>query len=345
MRDKIIWPERRKFIQKIPATIAALTLAPSLLLPNRSLSRSLHGTAAFPAIPAPPSVPALASAVGFNSLTFWDGFDSVKTIDVNNTLQSGYNWYLTNTIIPQDNPDGSQALGTTQAPSSISVSNSIMSFTPSQPSGGWLTNTGYTGNSGTRYVGTPISATGGYFECLMQFDPFFITPPLNFSFPNNFWPAFWMQDAIQGLHINDQNTAPTRAPELDFFEYFGYNPLTDHYSVAMTTHEWTDNINAAGASQPLNLRPTSWADYHTYGCLWLTQAQNGGTGLIKRYFDGTHIASADLTYSSSITSPECNTSCYPGVFASFDTSAGFSLQVGSGHNWTMNVDYIGVWQP
>lgn len=344
MGSEIIWPSRRKFLQRIPATVAALAVAPSLIFPEPADARRLSGAASFPATPAPPSVPAVASAVGFNTLAFWDGFDDVKTIDVNNTLQPGYNWYLTNTIIPQDNPDGSQAAGTTQAPSSISVSNSIMSFTPSQPSGGWLTNLGYTGNSGARYVGNSIAASGGYFECKMKFDPLFANPLPAFSFPNNFWPAFWMQDAIQGLHINDQDTTPTHGPELDFFEYFGFNPLNGNAFVGMITHEWLDNINAASGTGHANFTQVDWNGWHTYGCRWRTQAQNGGTGLIERYLDGAYLTGGDLTYSSSTTSPQCQTGCSTGVFSCFDTSLGFAIQIGSGHNWTMDVDYVMVWQ-
>lgn len=331
----MILPTRRKLLGG---------LAPALLLPRRVDAGFLRGSAAYPVTPPLPSVPAVAAGAGFNTLAFWDGFDSIHTIDVNNTLQPGFNWYLTNTIIPQDNPDGTQAAGTTQAPSSIGISNSVLSFTPSQPSGGWLTNTGYTGTGGARYVGTPIAAAGGYFECKMAFDPFFTNPGPKFDYPNNFWPAFWMQDAIQGLHINDQNTSPTKAGEVDFFEFFGYNPNTDHYFTGMITHEWTDNINAASGTGHFTLAPDSWTGMHTYGCLWLTQTQNGGTGIIKRYFDGAYVTGGDLTYTSAGTSPECNQNCYTGVFSSLDTSAGFSLQIGSGHNWTMNVDYVGVWQ-
>ncbi len=74
--------------------------------------------------------PSPAAKYGFNHLTFSDDFLSPDSIDVNNTLASGYKWYMANAMIPQDSPDGNLQTGVVQSPSSVSVANSILTFVP-----------------------------------------------------------------------------------------------------------------------------------------------------------------------------------------------------------------------
>lgn len=121
-----------------------------------------------------PSQPVPAAAFGFNTLTFWDDFLSLSTIDVNNTLNPGYNWYVKN-IENRVQSAASCAINTS----------SILTFTPdstASPGGGWLCTPGYTGVTGSRKVGQTIAATGGYFEISMGFNPL--------SLGTGWWPAF-----------------------------------------------------------------------------------------------------------------------------------------------------------
>ncbi|MGB6933324.1 MAG: hypothetical protein WBD91_11140, partial [Acidobacteriaceae bacterium] len=158
-----------------------------------------------------PIQPSAAAKHGFNHLTFSDDFLSTDTIDLNNTLAPGYQWYIANAMIPQDSPDGDRHFGVVQSPSSVSIANSILTFVPTAKSGGWLTNVGYKGASDPRTAGTPIAATGGYFECRMSFDPSF-KPAASFVYPFQYWPAFWIEDIDLWLAINDRNTARGNKP-------------------------------------------------------------------------------------------------------------------------------------
>jgi hypothetical protein len=284
--------------------------------------------------------PPPAAKYGFNRLTFSDDFLSPDTIDVNNTLAPGYHWYMANAMIPQDSPDGNMHTGVVQSPSSVSIANSILTFVPSAKSGGWLTNVGYKGVLAPRTVGTPIAATGGYFECRMSFDPNF-KPAASFVCPFQYWPAFWIEDINLWLAINDRDTAPVNKPELDFFEYFS---RPDGYGMDM--HDWTNNRNSAGLIPSVanaSLGSPAFQRMNTFGTLWVPQRKNGGAGMVQRYFNGKHISAADVTYSSTTTSPQA-TRGFPGVFSDMDTSAGFVLQIGSGHGWAIHVDYVRVWQ-
>jgi hypothetical protein len=82
---------------------------------------------------------------------------------------------------------------------------------------------------------------------------------------------------------------------------------------------------------------------NTFGTLWVPQRKNGGTGIVQRYFNGKHIPAADVTYSSTTSSSQASGG-FPGVFSDMDTSAGFVLQIGSGHGWAIHVDFVRVWQ-
>ena len=332
---RLIQPTRRKLLKSAP-----LVLAAPAILRHPAAARLLRGSANTTVTPYARPLPAPAAEVGFNTVTMFDDFDSPDTIDVNNALTSNFKWFVTNTCIPQDSPDGTQAAGVTQQPASVSLNGSILTFSPTANSGGWLTSAGYTGVSGSRFVGSLIAPTGGYFEIKMAFDPTKNRPD-EFTYPFTYWPAFWMEDWALSLAINDQNTASVNRPELDFFEYFGNFGLGAAYGFGL--HDWTDNIHnvsTIGSAYDPTLAPDSWAGMHTYGTRWRTQAQNGGTGLIERYFDGVHIAAADVTYSSSITSPDAGTGAFTGVFSDLDTSVGFAIQFGTGPSWPIYVDYV-----
>ena len=151
-----------------------------------------------------------------------------------------------------------------------------------------------------RTVGTPIAATGGYFECRTSFDPDF-TPAASFIYPFQYWPAFWIEDIDLWLAINDRNPAIGNKPELDFFEYFSRS-----IGYGMDMHDWTNNVHSAGLISSVvnaSLGSPGFQKMNTFGTLWVPQGKNSGTGIVRRYFNGKHIAAADVTYSSTTTSP------------------------------------------
>ncbi len=114
----------------------------------------------------------------------------------------------------------------------------------------------------------------------------------------------------------------------------------------MDMHDWTNNIHSAGLIPSVansTFGSPAFQKMNTFGTLWVPQRKNGGTGIVQRYFNGKHISAADVVYSSTTTSPQA-TGGFPGVFSDMDTSAGFVLQIGSGHGWPIHVDYVRVWQ-
>jgi hypothetical protein len=48
-----------------------------------------------------PTQPAIAAAKGYNTNTFWEDFIDFDGIDVNNTRNAGYNFYMTDTASTQ----------------------------------------------------------------------------------------------------------------------------------------------------------------------------------------------------------------------------------------------------
>jgi hypothetical protein len=343
-RRTTLRPTRREILKYSSAMAASTVLASAFPGKARALDRSgLAGSGdggAVARLHPSPLQPSPAAEFGFHRLTFSDDFLSPATIDAKNTLAPGFQWYMANAMIPQDSPDGTMHTGVVQSPSSVSVANSVLTFTPSAKSGGWLTNVGYKGASAPRTVGTPIAATGGYFECRMAFDPNF-RPAASFVYPFQYWPAFWIEDIDLWLAINDRDSARDNKPELDFFEYFSRS-----IGYGMDMHDWTNNIHSAGLIPSIanaSFGSPVFQRMNTFGTLWVPQRKNGGTGIVHRYFNGKHIAAANVNYSSTTTSPQAAMG-FPGVFSDMDTSAGFVLQIGSGHGWAIHVDYVRVWQ-
>ncbi len=330
---------RREILQYSGALAASAVLMSAFPGEGRAFAEPADRSEA--ARPHPSRIPpAPAAKYGFHRLVFSDDFLSPDTIDVNNTLAPGFQWYMANAMIPQDSPDGNRHAGVVQSRSSVSVADSVLTFIPSAKSGGWLTNVGYKGASAPRTVGTPIAAAGGYFECRMAFDPGF-QPAASFVYPFQYWPAFWMEDIDLWLAINDRNSVRENKPEIDFFEYYsraiGYD---------MDMHDWTSNIKSEGlipGTANVNLGTPAFNRMNTFGTLWVPQRENHGVGLVRRYFNGRHIPAADVTYSSTTISAQA-AGGFPGVFSDMDASAGFVLQIGSGHGWPIHVDYVRVWQ-
>ena len=281
-------------------------------------------------VPAPvllPTQPAPAATYGYNTLKLWDDFTSLSTIDVNNTLAPGFNWYIQN----------SQGKTYTQAPGCCKVDGTILTFTPKTNLGGWLCTCGWTGISPNYTVGNAIAPTGAYFEARMSSAGRDTNGP--------WWPAFWLYDNQITINIAAANNFPWNGnhyAEIDIMEKFGVDT-----TVLSTVWDWSGFTQpstpiAAGTHFPAS-GTLNFADFHTYGCLWVPASKNGGTGLIQFFIDGVHQAGIDVTYSQTGASPEGNGTI--GQFYCLDTSVlGYNLQIGSGAAWPILVDYVMVWQ-
>jgi hypothetical protein len=285
-----------------------------------------------------PVQPAAAATWGFNTPIFWDDFNSLSTIDVNNTLTPGYKWYMR--YVQGTNVNGGNPI--VSPPSSVSVANSILTYTPPS-SGGWLTTMGCAGSLGSiSLVGDNMAPQGAYFECSMQY---------NVSQAQNpWWPAFLLFDNNLTLAQPNNLTFPSNGyGEIDFMEanwssgapQLGMRNYTWYSSYANGDHQFRNN----------NITPNVGTNYgndgnfHRYGALWVPQSKNGGTGLIQRYVDGVHQTDCDVTYSSTTAPSSCTpSSCATGWMSCLDTNtAGFGLQIGSGNAWPIQVEYVMVW--
>lgn len=318
----LIRPTRRELLTKSGELLmgaAALSALPSVV----KAAGFGRGGGVAPARSGP-AQPAAAALYGFNRLTFFDDFTSINTIDVNNTLQPGFNWYMRNLV---------QTGGgiVTQNPSTVSVSSSVLTFTPNSSSGGWLGTYGLVGNAGSATnVGSGIAAGGGYFECRIAFSPQSVV---------NLWPTFWMIDQQVFLNVINSLSFSSNYAEIDFFEYEGGASYTDWDWYSAATQYKNTNTSIAGTP---NIADGS---YHKIGGLLVPQAKNSGTGLIERYIDGVAYSSSIVNYSATTVSPQAQVGAPTGWMAALDHSTlGFNLQIGSGGGWPINVDYVMVWQ-
>lgn len=156
-----------------------------------------------------PVPPPQAVAAGFTRLAFSDEFDSSAGIDLKNTAEPGFNWYLAR---PFEYPP--------TAANALSVANGVMTIDSDGHSNMGLLSIRPTGAG---WAGFAVSG-GAYFEASIAFDP-----DVRTVHPRG-WPSFWTMDA-------DHLYGPA-SPfiEVDFFEYDTRWKGRDTYGAAI--HDW-----------------------------------------------------------------------------------------------------------
>lgn len=226
----------------ISAVVTTLESALETDVTNNDYSRSLRVAATDLAIPT------VAEAAGFTQLTFSDDFDSLSTIDTQQTGDAGYKWYVTR-------PYGASALTT----GDYSISNSVLTIKDDESTYNYGlatvdvdTHTGFAYNKGylefrIRMSREPISETGSGIPAIWSLPP----------------EKLWGN--------------ATEWVEVDFMEYWGMTGETQGFTT--TLHHTTDDMHHRNA----NYGPyTSLSDgeFHTMGFLWRD-------GLFECYVDGT----------------------------------------------------------
>lgn len=324
----MITPTRRELLKYMAQGLGGVAAAAAI---PGSAQAFFKGGGSFPAASSP-AIPAAAASYGFNTLTFYDDFNSLSTIDVNNTMQPGYKWYVQSLVL------GTYPTNTliAFAPSSFSVASSILTYTPNTPvgdpnSGGNIYCAGF--KSDNTFVGNTIAPTGWYAECRMSYDPSKVS--------GNWFPAFWMWD--KSIMLNSAtNTAygTHRYSEFDIFESYGTS------GTGYVDWDWSSpSTQVSNTNSNLGVPSPVDSGFHKYGLLWVPQAKNGGTGLIQRYIDGVHYPAGDVTYSSSTISSNATTGATTGWMSGADASTqGFTVQLQTGSNCPINVDYVQIWQ-
>jgi hypothetical protein len=233
--------------------------------------------------PCTATPPAQATAVGYTKLVACDTFATNQNIDVYNTSLPGFDWYAQQGIKGREvtpskfiNNDGTgvNLTGNNNNDTGIALSTAI-------------TNPNVSG----AYIGHAWSG-GFYAEVSLKLNPQ--------SIATLGWPVFWFL-SVNALTSADGSMYPqgTVFPqaEIDVGEFdvgatpplFNLYDETGNTSGTVTGYGNTNNTPSLGS-------PT-YSNYHTYGVLWVTAANNGGTGYVAFYFDNT--LEETVTYSSS----------------------------------------------
>jgi len=273
-----------------------------------------------------PPQAALAATWGYNNLVFDDEFTTTGTIDVNNTLNPGYNWLVTN-IHPGNT--------STLLPSIFSITTpSILNFTQSTANtAAWMVNA--SAKTTTTYYGRTLTATGWYAE--MRFSLSGNSNPNQGNPVNGSEFNWWFMQMDNSLAQAYSFNAGHPCAEVDVFEW-GLSSSNSLYSHVLnwTSYNSTTEIGGYdGSSAAIDL-----TQYHTLGFLWVPTTKNSGTGIIQVYLDGVILNSAiNITYT--------NPSTYYSAMES--STLGYQMLLGYWINgyvspFGFNVDYVRVWQ-
>lgn len=322
---------RRAFIKG-----SAAGLACKAFLPPANAAEGLAHTA----VPAP--APALAW--GFNNLALYDDFLSSNTIDLNNTRDPKFTWFtgFANGIQGQPwTPPNYVMSATPVAASAISVSGSVLTLQNNAGLAGWqgLSSALFDSSSGNLTVGRAFS-NGIYIEAAIAFDPT-LSPGGSGCVS---WPAFSFTTYTAFI----QGHFPTA--ELDFFEAFpnGSGAIIP----TMAFNWWVSDFYSSGdlaTNRTPSLGAVDWTQFQRIGCLWVPMSRNGGTGLIRRYLNGSEITSCEINYTTSgpATFPNggsLSPSNPNGALSTLDSQVNPLFLYGA-TGWPLRVDSIQVWTP
>jgi hypothetical protein len=285
-------------------------------------------------------------AAGFNSVIFFDDFDTTATIDLANSQANGFKWYLANWFTA-----GSQATNA----NNVSVANSVLTIGGGSGVGPTIVSAFDTGVTDA-FKGT-VFGTGGYFEIRMKFDP-----SLNGGSAGGA-PNFYSM-AIE--HIADNSTVsaghwPGQAAgyahfiEVDLFEPLAGSTTTYNASV----HDWGGIFVSTQYPQNIvnldtnvvHVGGVDFTKFHTYGCLWVPQS--GATpGRLQRYFDDLLVQT--IYFLGPTGSPplpgDTGQNYSPSTSAQADRTYSvldgqrLALLLGGGATWPILVDWVKVWK-
>ena len=282
--------------------------------------------------------PTQATSAGVTVLKRCDAFTTNQQIDVNNTQQNGFDWYP-------------QSITTAYLPTPVAALMHDGTGTNILGDGGLTggpTNTGKAlqtmghSSAASGYTGTPV--TGSFYaEIEMKFNP---TQPPNQGGGN--CPAFWNIGYEHYLYSSPQQFLYPYV-ELDFFEYYTTN--NPRFNIL----EYTWNGGSPGITCDISYQQSLatlgnpvFSNYNTYGILFLTSSDNGGTGLLNFYLNNNLVNSC--TYSAS-GSPTCTqtggSGCPNGAISELDTEQ-FVFMIGTGYYsptpWPVQIRNFHLWQ-
>ena len=263
------------------------------------------------------SAPAPAAAVGYNTQTFISTFSS--DIDVSNSHQSGFNWYIWNLMEESTS-------------NSTYISNSsplVLSGDTTGPNAEIATVTNITSSTWRGHV----FGGGAYIETTVKFDP------SKTALLGTGHPAFWMLpiDVLTG-------TAQWVGQTTGYIHYIEFDPLdgTSGWRSNSNLHEWYGLTWTSNSSNGFVTLPagTDFKVNHTWAALWVP-ATSGTSGYVQYYFDGATIGSP-ITWSQ-YTNQSPPPTGQGWAYGYMDTEK-FALILGTGVGMPMTITQVDVWQ-
>jgi hypothetical protein len=312
---------------------------------QRTLSHGLASLALTMVLPlaavANVPTPAPAAAQGYGTVTYGSNFTST-TVDVNHTLNRGYNWYLLDLFGRQSSAAGVK----------LNADGSVSLLGDNTNAAGQLTSMAQYRGTNT-FVGTSFGG-GFYMEAVFNFNYADVakTHPAGTHITT---PAFWSLP-MEAIVFTGANQWPGQAKgylhnvEFDFFEA-DYWSTTNTYGMGL--HDWWGIPNSTcgkgmcglGFTSPSGARATPAGTnlnaYHTYGTLWVP-ATPTTPGRVAEYFDGVLIGTQGHSWTQ-YTNQAPTPAGQPWAFGRLDQQHMFFI-LGTGVGQPFNVQSVTVWQ-
>lgn len=277
-------------------------------------------------------------AWGIQGSVFFDDFMTTATIDMNDSLTAGFNWYRHNAWPSSPIAFGWQNLTATPT-AAISVSNSILTLAYDVSGFGLgLAGVGYSPTA-PGYVGSNLFQPPLLYEASLKFDP---TLAIGSGNPSSA-PVFWSNptEFLTG--------ATSTFVELDIQEEAATGAGTSSSTWSM--HNWSANNLVSHRTDEGRFGPMAidYSIFHRYSVLWLTQQANGGVyGYIMSFIDGVMDVSGDQTYGADVSPNPASLNGSPvGAFSVGETQH-FAILLGAGgtagYHWPLQVDWVQVFQ-
>jgi hypothetical protein len=279
------------------------------------------------------SPPPEAAQVGYSTNTFSSNF-TTATVDLKNTKNKGFQWYLWDLYSVHPNP-----------------ANVVLN------SDGTVTLLGTPQFNGQLVTAVPYAATntfagnafggGAYFEAEMKFDPQTVQAA------TQGWPAFWAL-SIEGNGYGStqwpgQSAGYVHSVETDFFEKMRYSPQTPA-GYGGSLHDWygiykqTCSKGFCEETSSTGYRPvpagTDFTQFHRYGFLWVP-ATASSAGYAKFYIDDQQLGPAQNWQLYTNQPPPA--ADQPWAFGVLDQRHQF-LILGTGPSQPLTVRAVNVWQ-
>jgi hypothetical protein len=271
------------------------------------------------------------AAAGYQ-LVFDDEFNDASSIDLANSGDAGFNWYLRNSFRNKAMPANN-----------ISIADGILTI---GGSGGNI-QTFCRAPNPQRFVGK-VFGGGAYFESRFAFDPYRVIR-------ENGWPSFWGGSFRHSMSDNSdqwpgQVKGYTHYIEDDFFEYDSVQS-DGIYSFASAMHDWYGVWNVTckpfcGVSNLSNYRvkvpvTTDWKQFHVIGQLWVAGIPGDKKGgYIVNYFDGkpTTASVSWMDTGDGVPPPSG-----PSTYSILDKDR-LVVFLSTGKDEPFRVDWVHVWQ-